>query len=57
MAEMPQLRCLTLEHCDIATVETSETSTLCVETTQMSDLASEDISAVETGPMAAAETG
>ena len=52
-----QLRLLRLEHCDIGTVETSETSTLCVETTQMSALATEDMSAVETGPMSAAETG
>ena len=35
-----------LEHCDIATNETSETSTLCVETTQISALATEDMSAV-----------
>ena len=34
---------LRLEHCDIATMETSETSTLCVETRQMSVLATEDI--------------
>ena len=36
---LPQLRFLRLEHCDIATVETSETSTLCVETGQMSSVA------------------
>ena len=35
----PQLSLLRLEHCDIATVETSETSTVCVETRQMSALA------------------
>ena len=33
---------LRLEHCDIATVETSETSALSVETTQMTALATED---------------
>ena len=38
---------LRLEHCDIATIETSETSTLCVETTQMSALATEAMSPVE----------
>ena len=54
---LPQLRFLRLEHCDIGTVETSETSTLCVETKQMSALATEDMSAVETGLMSAAETG
>ena len=56
---LPQLRFLRLEHCDIGRVETSETSTLCVETTQMSALAtdSEDMSAVETRQMSAAETG
>ena len=48
---------LRLEHCDIATSETSETSTLCVETRQMSVLATEEMSAVETGQMSAAETG
>ena len=37
------LRCLRLEHCDIGALETSETSTLCVETRQMSVLATEDI--------------
>ena len=45
---MPQLRLLRLEHCDIATVETSETSTLCVETRQMSVLATADICPVST---------
>ena len=55
---------LRLEHCDIATIETSETSTMCVETRQMSVLATEEMSAaetgqmsVETGQMSAAETG
>ena len=48
---------LRLEHCDIATIETSETSTLCVETTQMSALATEDMSAAETGQMSSVETG
>ena len=38
-----------LEHCDIAALETSERSTLCVETRQMSALATEDMSDVETG--------
>ena len=37
---------LRLEHCDIGTVETSETSTLCVETRQMSVLATKEICAV-----------
>ena len=49
MSEMPQLRCVRFEHCDIAALETSETSTLCVETRQMSVLATEDMSDVETG--------
>ena len=49
MSEMPQLRCVRLEHCDIVALETSETSTLCVETTQMSVLAAKDMSDVETG--------
>ena len=40
---------LRLEHCDIATIETSETSTLCVETRQMSVLAIEVTSVVWTG--------
>ena len=40
---LAQLRLLRLEHCDIATVETSETSTLCVVTRQMSVLATQDI--------------
>ena len=48
---------LRLEHCDIATIETSETSTLCVETRQMSVLATEEMSAVETGQMSSVETG
>ena len=54
---LPQLRLLGIEHCDIGTVETSETSTLCVETRQMSVLATEEMSAVETGQMSAVETG
>ena len=54
---LPQLRLLRLQQCDIRTIETSETSTLCVETGQISALATEDMSAVETGPMSAAETG
>ena len=52
-----QLRLLRCQQCDIGNVEISETSTLCVETRQMSALATEDMSAVETGPMSAAETG
>ena len=40
-----------IEHCDIATIETSETSTLCVEARHMSVLATEEMSAVETGQM------
>ena len=52
-----QLGLLRLQQCDIGTAETSETSTLCVETREMSALATEDMSAVETGPMSAAETG
>ena len=53
-----QLRLLRLEHCDIATVETSETSTLCVETKQMSVLATEDIcpvSAADIRPVSTAD--
>ena len=46
---LPQLRFLRLEHCDIGGVENSETSTLCVETRQMSVLAIEEMSVVETG--------
>ena len=37
---------LRLEHCDIATIEISENSTLCVETRQMSVLAAEEMYAV-----------
>ena len=48
---------LRLEHCDIARIETSETSTLCVKRRQMSVLATEEMSAVETGQMSAAGTG
>ena len=51
------MRLLRLEHCDIAAVETSETSTLCVEARQMSVLATEEMSAVETGQMSAVATG
>ena len=40
---------LRIEHCDVATIEISETATLCVETGQMSVLAREDMSVVETG--------
>ena len=52
-----RLQYLRLEHSDIATIETSETSTLCVETRQMSVLATEEMSAVETRQMSAVETG
>ena len=38
-----QLRFLRLDHCGIGALETSETSTLCVETRQMPVLATEDI--------------
>ena len=48
---------LRLEHCDIATIEISETSTLCVEPRQMSVLATEEMSAVETGQMSSVATG
>ena len=37
-------------------METSETSTLCVETRQMSVLATEEMSVVETGQMSSVET-
>ena len=40
-----------------ATIETSETSTLCAETEQMSSVETGQMSAVETGQMSAAETG
>ena len=55
---LPQLRLLRLQHCDIATVETSETSTLRVETRQMSVLATEDIcpvSAADICPVSTAD--
>ena len=52
-----QLSLLRLQECDIGTVEISETSTWCVETRQMSVLASEEMSGVETGQMSSAETG
>ena len=54
----PQLRLLRLEHCAIATIETSETSTLCVEARQMSVLATEKICPVATAdicPVSAAD--
>ena len=51
-----QVHYLRLEHRDIATIETSETSTLCVETRQMAGLATEDMSSVETGQMSSVET-
>ena len=55
---LPQLRLLRLEHYDIATIETSETSTLCVDTRQMSVLATEDIcpvSAADICPVSTAD--
>ena len=51
-----QLRLLRLQQCDIGTVETPETSTLCVETRQLSVLATEEISVLKTG-MSTVETG
>ena len=45
------------EHCDNETLEASETSTLCVEKEQNSALASEAMSAVETGQIFAFVTG
>ena len=47
---------LRLEHCDIATIETSETSTLCVETRQMFVLAAEDICLVSTADICPVST-
>ena len=47
---------LRLEHYDIGTVETSETSTLCLEARQMSVLATEEMSAVETRLMSVLAT-
>ena len=50
--------CDLIEHGDIATIETSETSILCVETRQMSALATEDICPVSTAdicPVSAAD--
>ena len=52
---LPQLILLRIQQCDIGTVETSENSTLCVETRQMSVLATEEMSAVETGQMSSVE--
>ena len=52
-----QLRLLRLQHCDIGTVEISETSTLCVETRQMSFLATAEMSVLATEEMSAVETG
>ena len=52
------MRLLRLQQCDIGTVETSETSTLCVETRQMSVLATEDIcpvSAADICPVSTAD--
>ena len=41
----------------MATIEISETSTLCLETREMSDLAAEEVSAVETRQVSAVEAG
>ena len=49
MVTLPQLRFLRLQQCDIGTIEISETSTLCVETRQMSVLATEAICLVSSG--------
>ena len=46
--DLGQTADLRLEHCDIATIETSETSVLCFETIQISALATEEMCAVET---------
>ena len=54
---LSQLRPLRHEHYDIGTVETSETSTLSVETRQMSVPAAEEMSALWTGQMPSVETG
>ena len=54
---LPQLRLLRLAHCDIAAVETSET-TVCVETGQMSALPTEHIcpvSAADICPVSTAD--
>ena len=48
---------LRLEHCAVGTSETSETLILCVETRQMSVLATEEMSAVERGQMSDIGTG
>ena len=46
---LPQLRLLRLEHCDIGALETSETSTLCVESTaDICPVSTEDIYPVST---------
>ena len=45
---LPQLRFLRLEHCDVAAVEISETSTVCVETGQMSAAETRQMSSPET---------
>ena len=41
---------------NIVTIETSETSTMCFETRQVSVLATEKMSVVETGQMSVVET-
>ena len=55
-ADLGRTAYLGLEHCDIWTVETSETSTLCVETRQMSVLAAEGICPVSTADICPAST-
>ena len=56
-SESPQLRVLRPQHCGVWTIEISETSTLCVETGQMSSVETGQMSAVESGQMSAVETG
>ena len=59
-----QTACRKLKHCDMVTIETSETSTFCVQirqlsvvaTAEMPVLATEKRSAVETRPMTSVET-
>ena len=50
------MRVLRPEHCGVWTIEISETSTLCVETGQMSSVETGQMSAVETTQMSAVET-
>ena len=53
---LPQLTLLRLQQCDIGTIETSETSTLCVDTRQMSALATEAINPVSTADICPVST-